>query len=231
MTSLLTISDLEKELSIHAMDGRSDALFRMSIAISQLGSLAAHLTHDMELNPGCRPYGSRAGEISDAGHAIIQVMTYCILRDISLSDAINAALNNIRDKDFMARDETFQIAKHTETACRGLAGEPYDLYGQAFVDADGSNLDNIPDGSILVTRHMHTQYIPYLGKVIAVVTDHGGMHSHAAIVCRELNIPYVVGCTFATRRFRTGDDLHILSDGKIGSITKVEPPMISKELK
>lgn len=222
MTYPITISDLEKELSIHAMDGRSDALFRMSIAISQLGSLAAHLTHDEELNPGCRPYGSRAGEISDAGHAIIQVMTYCILRDISLSDAINAALNNLRDKDFMARDGVSQFAKQTERVCRGLAGEPCSLYAEAFVDADGSNLDNIRDDSILVTRHMHTQYIPYLGKVIAVVTDHGGMHSHAAIVCRELDIPFVVGCTNATRLFRTGDDLHILSDGMIGSVTKMQ---------
>lgn len=224
-----TISDLEKELMIHAKDGRSDALFRMSIALSQLGSLAAHLTHDQTLNPGSRPYGSRAGEISDAGHAILQVMTYCILRDISLQEAINEALSNLREKDFLSCKDSDSCAlpnvDETKPICNGKSKTPVSIYGTAFVDPTGCHISEIPDGAIFVTRHIDTRHIPYLNKVSAVITDHGGNFSHAAIVCRELEIPYLVGCVTATTVIRSGDDIRMYSDGVEGAVFKVKFPI------
>ena len=53
-------------------------------------------------------------------------------------------------------------------------------------------------------------------KVLAFVTDHGGLTSHAAIISRSLNIPAVVGTHNATEQIKDGDKLII--DGFHGYI-------------
>jgi pyruvate,water dikinase len=42
-------------------------------------------------------------------------------------------------------------------------------------------------------------------KALALVTDHGGVMSHAAIVAREFNLPCIVGTKVATKTLKTGD--------------------------
>ena len=54
-------------------------------------------------------------------------------------------------------------------------------------------------------------------SVVAVVTDSGNLFSHASIAAREFGIPAVVGCTGATRRFTTGQQLTV--DGSKGTVT------------
>ncbi|MBT8378851.1 MAG: phosphoenolpyruvate--protein phosphotransferase [Ignavibacteria bacterium] len=51
-------------------------------------------------------------------------------------------------------------------------------------------------------------------KVLAFVTDHGGITSHAAIISRSLNIPAVVGTHNATEQIKDGDK--IIVDGFYG---------------
>ena len=77
-----TISSLSDELAVHAKDGRSDAGFRLNILLAQVGDLAKFFTHDPHENPVARPYGTPKGERAALGHAIVQVLTYCVLRDI-----------------------------------------------------------------------------------------------------------------------------------------------------
>jgi phosphohistidine swiveling domain-containing protein len=196
MTFPTTLIELQEELLHHAKDGRSDAGFRLNIALCQLGSLAMHFTHDQVENPFARPHGTREGEIADAGHAIVQIMTYAALRDINLQDAVNAALVNLREKDFIKRE-----AKNKDI--RGQIGCQGKVRGIALVDPYMMNRDAPPRGTILVTSHPYADHRlqPYLG----VVTDHGGTGCHAAIVAREYGIPCVVGTGNATKRIRTGD--------------------------
>ena len=56
-----------------------------------------------------------------------------------------------------------------------------------------------------------------LHKVEAVVTDIGGVMSHAAIVCREYGLPAVVGTGRATSQIRTGQLVSV--DGSAGTVT------------
>jgi phosphotransferase system enzyme I (PtsI) len=53
-------------------------------------------------------------------------------------------------------------------------------------------------------------------KVLAFVTDHGGLTSHAAIISRSLNIPAVVGTHNSTKQIKDGDTIAI--DGFHGYI-------------
>ena len=46
-----TLKDLQAELHKYSTVGRADRPFRFAIAISQLGNIAMHLTHDPKENP------------------------------------------------------------------------------------------------------------------------------------------------------------------------------------
>jgi pyruvate,water dikinase len=59
-------------------------------------------------------------------------------------------------------------------------------------------------GDILVTDMTNPDFVPFMKIASAIVTDKGGVTSHAAIVSRELNIPCVVGTETATHVMKTG---------------------------
>jgi pyruvate,water dikinase len=59
-------------------------------------------------------------------------------------------------------------------------------------------------GDVLVTAMTDPDFVPFMKMASAIVTDKGGITSHAAIVSRELNIPCVVGTETATQTMKTG---------------------------
>jgi pyruvate,water dikinase len=61
-------------------------------------------------------------------------------------------------------------------------------------------------GDILVTGMTDPDFVPFMKMASAIVTDKGGITSHAAIVSRELNIPCVVGTEIATQVMKTGKE-------------------------
>jgi pyruvate,water dikinase len=61
-------------------------------------------------------------------------------------------------------------------------------------------------GDILVTGMTDPDFVPFMKMASAIVTDKGGVTSHAAIVSRELNIPCVVGTETATQLMKTGQE-------------------------
>jgi pyruvate,water dikinase len=60
------------------------------------------------------------------------------------------------------------------------------------------------DGGILVTAMTDPDWVPIMKRAAAIVTDHGGRTSHAAIVSRELGLPAIVGTGKATRLLAHG---------------------------
>ncbi len=61
-------------------------------------------------------------------------------------------------------------------------------------------------GDILVTGMTDPDFVPFMKMASAIVTDKGGVTSHAAIVSRELSIPCVVGTETATQVMKTGQE-------------------------
>lgn len=61
-------------------------------------------------------------------------------------------------------------------------------------------------GDILVTDMTNPDFVPYMKIASAIVTDKGGITSHAAIVSRELNIPCVVGTETGTQVIKTDQE-------------------------
>ena len=73
-------------------------------------------------------------------------------------------------------------------------------------------------GDVLVCPTTAPSWSAILGQVGAVVTDHGGMLSHPAIVAREFGIPAIVGTTDGTSILADGDV--VLVDGTAGTVSR-----------
>lgn len=76
--------------------------------------------------------------------------------------------------------------------------------GLARVVAPTELTADFPKGSVLVCKVTTPEYVPLMQKAAAIITDQGGILSHAAIVARELKIPCIVGTRDATSKIRTG---------------------------
>jgi phosphoenolpyruvate synthase/pyruvate phosphate dikinase len=74
-------------------------------------------------------------------------------------------------------------------------------------------------GDILVTTMTSPDFIVAMRKAAAIVTDVGGLTSHAAIVSRELGIPCIVGTGLATRVLKTGERVEV--DANHGLVRKL----------
>jgi len=98
----------------------------------------------------------------------------------------------------------------------GHVGSPGVAEGSAKVILSVEELAKVELGDILVSPTTMPSWAPVFPKVRAVVTDIGGVMSHAAIVCREFGIPAVVGTGNATVAIRTGQTLRV--DGTAGRV-------------
>jgi pyruvate,water dikinase len=103
------------------------------------------------------------------------------------------------------------------TVLEGLGASPGRAVGRARVCASTAESGELQDGEILVTRMTTPDWVPLMRRASAIVTDAGGMTSHAAIVARELGLPCVVGSRTATQDLKTGAT--IVVDGNAGTVS------------
>lgn len=75
------------------------------------------------------------------------------------------------------------------------------------------------EGKILVAVSTNPTMLPLMKKAVAIITDEGGVTSHAAIVARELGIPCIVGTKTATKVFKDGDRVEV--DAERGIVRKL----------
>ena len=75
-------------------------------------------------------------------------------------------------------------------------------------------------GDILVCPYTDPAWTPLLRIAAGVVTEIGGVLSHAAIVARELGIPAVLGVPDATTTLHDGSTITV--DGAAGTVTTPE---------
>ncbi|MFA6461069.1 MAG: PEP-utilizing enzyme [Candidatus Woesearchaeota archaeon] len=75
-------------------------------------------------------------------------------------------------------------------------------------------------GDILVVNTTSPEITLLCNKASGIVTDQGGMGSHAAIISREFKIPCIVGTKYATQLIKTGEVIKI--DGNKGVVEKIK---------
>jgi nucleoside-diphosphate-sugar epimerase/phosphohistidine swiveling domain-containing protein len=100
----------------------------------------------------------------------------------------------------------------------GLAVSPGLVRGRVRIMAEAD--DGLEPGQVLVAHVTDTGWTPFFGCAAAVVTNVGGMMSHAAIVAREFGVPAVVNTVTATRRLKDGQLVEV--DGSAGTIRVID---------
>jgi pyruvate, water dikinase len=104
---------------------------------------------------------------------------------------------------------TYTITKKGRMLARGLAIGDAAVTGQVSVIKDVKDIGSFVDGSVLVTDTTDPDWVPIMKRAAAIVTDHGGRTSHAAIVSRELGLPAIVGTGNATQVLGDGQDVTV----------------------
>lgn len=99
---------------------------------------------------------------------------------------------------------------------KGNAASRGTVTGVARVIQSLDEAHRLKAGEILVCPSTMPAWTPLFALASAVVTDHGGVLSHTAIVAREYGIPAVVGTKIATSQIEDG--MRITVDGADGSI-------------
>ena len=107
------------------------------------------------------------------------------------------------------------------TVVRGLGASPGIVTGRARTIGGPTEFDRLERGDILVTASTTESFNIVLPMLGAIVTDAGGLLSHAAIVSREYGIPAVVGCGDATDTIADGAQVRV--DGTTGEVTVLAP--------
>ncbi len=87
-------------------------------------------------------------------------------------------------------------------------------------DSIESCLQRMSRESVLVAGQTRPQLMPLIAKSIAIVTDEGGITSHAAIVSRELKKPCIIGTKNATHVLHDGDLVEVDADNGIVRVVK-----------
>ncbi len=64
-------------------------------------------------------------------------------------------------------------------------------------------------GEVLVCEMTTPEHIPLMEKSSAIITNKGGILTHAAIISRELKIPCIVGTENATKLLKDGDIVEV----------------------
>lgn len=88
------------------------------------------------------------------------------------------------------------------------------------INSFAPQLEKFTEGAILVVSAITPSYLPLVKKASGIISEQGGITSHAAILARELGIPAVVGAANATQIIKTGN--FVLIDGNKGEICLVE---------
>ncbi|MEO1559090.1 MAG: putative PEP-binding protein, partial [Cyanobacteria bacterium J06632_19] len=97
------------------------------------------------------------------------------------------------------------------------------------IGKDNRITKQLPKDIILVASEITPDWLPVLHQVKGIVTEKGGLTSHAAIIARELNIPAVVGINNVTKIVKNGDRL--LIDGDNGEVHCLEGNTIEADTK
>lgn len=107
--------------------------------------------------------------------------------------------------------------RNKEKVLYGLAASKGCYEGPARRVSSPSQFDRIVKGDVLVTESTTEAFNILLPLLGGIVTDNGGLLSHAAIVSREYGIPGVVGTREATERI--ADGVRVRVDGDAGEVT------------
>jgi len=109
-----------------------------------------------------------------------------------------------------------EIMVATTPIVKGAAASPGIGTGPVRVLKSPKEIEKVKTGDVLVAPMTSPDYVPAMKRATAIVTDEGGLTSHAAIVSRELGVPCIVGTKEATKKLK--EETVVTVDGTKGVV-------------
>lgn len=103
---------------------------------------------------------------------------------------------------------------------KGMAASQGIAEGSVKIVIGSNDISKFKEGDILVAEVTEPSMVLMMTMAAAIVTDKGGMTTHAAIVSRELGVPCVVGTREATTTLKDG--MRVRVDGSAGTVEMLD---------
>lgn len=118
--------------------------------------------------------------------------------------------------DYIKTPPSFETEENTKGVLKGTIANTGFAIGKVVI-VNEKNIDKItfPKGSILVCDITDIRFVPLMKKAGAVITDRGGILSHASIVSRELGVPCIIGTKNATKILHDGQLVEVEANSGI----------------
>ncbi|MGB9140783.1 MAG: phosphoenolpyruvate synthase, partial [Aestuariivirga sp.] len=126
---------------------------------------------------------------------------------------VQARPETVQSRAALGSIKSYTIKSAGPKLLQGLSVGEAVATGEVCLIESAADIGRFVDGAILVTSTTDPDWVPIMKRASAIITDHGGRTSHAAIVSRELGLPAIVG---------TGSATHVLHDGQEVTVSCAE---------
>ena len=110
-----------------------------------------------------------------------------------------------------------------KTTLKGIPASPGGVVrGRVKIIKSLSGFEKLKKGDILVSSFLTSDLLPFIrniSPISGIITDKGCSTCHAAIVARELRIPYVAATFNATKKLK--NNAEIIMDSENGTIYEI----------
>jgi pyruvate,water dikinase len=106
-------------------------------------------------------------------------------------------------------------------ACKGVAT------GIAYLVNKGEDLNNFPDGAVLISTHISPMLATVMNKASAIVTDAGSTTEYMASLARDLHVPTILNTKIATKLITNGIEITVdaincnVYEGRVDEVIKL----------
>ncbi|MFH0969539.1 MAG: PEP-utilizing enzyme [Patescibacteria group bacterium] len=137
---------------------------------------------------------------------------------IHLNGEVKHIFTGRKAKDFFKKISSIKVGNIKEI--KGMTASVGKVKGVVKVIRSIDELRKVKMGSVLVAAMTRPEHLPGMKKAAAIVTDDGGITSHAAIIARELGIPCIIGTKIATKVLKDGQLVEVDANRGVVKIIK-----------
>ena len=107
-------------------------------------------------------------------------------------------------------------------ACKGVGA------GEAYLVAREEDLNNFPDGAILIAKNTSPKFVTVMNKASAILTDAGSASGYLASLAREFRVPTIVNTKVATKIIKNSTEITVdafngnIYEGRVEEIIELE---------
>ncbi len=145
---------------------------------------------------------------------------------------VQARPETVQSRIDLGAMKSYKLGDAGDVLLTGLSVGNAIATGRICLIESAKDIDKFVDGSILVTSTTDPDWVPIMKRASAIITDHGGRTSHAAIVSRELGLPAIVGTSEATHVLHDDQEVTVnCASGEEGEIRAGIAEFTVEELK